>query len=330
MTINKSIGIFIATLFSSFSGIAQIPMTSIVEHFTNTSCSVCASNNGSIHTAINNHPGVLHISFHPSSPYSNDFFNQQNMVENDARTQFYGLFGGTPQIALNGIDIPSNTLNTALNNNSSLTSNYQFNILQTQITVDSFSIRAVITKIAIDNNTTALLFLGAYEDTINQTTNNGEPTHYNVFRKTITSVTGDLIALPINVGDTLVNNYGYRKGSAWNVNRMHTIGILQKTTKEVLNSAKSNDVINIVSGTDNNFTLDGKNIFYPNPVTSNKLYLKTDIEELAIYSLIGEKLFYEKNLKNTESISLNSLQPGVYIVRATNGKNISNQKIIKQ
>lgn len=330
MTINKSISIFITTVFCSFNGIAQIPMTSIVEHFTNTSCSVCASNNGNTYTAINNHPGVLHISFHPSSPYSNDYFNQQNKIENDARTKFYGLFGSTPRIALNGLSIPSSTLNSALNSASSLTSNYQFNISQTQIAVDSFRVRTVISKIATDNNTIALLFLASTEDTINHTTNNGETSHYNVFRKTITSVKGDSIALPINIGDSIVNKYDYKIGAAWNVNRMHTIGILQKTTKEVLNSSKSINIISYTIGIENNEVTEIKNIFYPNPVISDKLYIKVDVEEIAIYSLIGEKILSATHVRKNESISVNSLPAGVYNVEIINGKNISIQKIIKQ
>jgi hypothetical protein len=330
MTTKKIISVFFAVVFITLNFVAQIPMTSVVEHFTNTSCSVCASNNGNIYTVVNNHPGVLHISFHPSSPYSNDYFNQQNMIENDARTEFYGLFGSTPQITLNGLSIPYSTLNTALNSAFSLTSNYQFNIAQTQIAVDSFSVRSVITKIATDNNNIALLFLAATEDTINQTTNNGETIHYNVFRKTITSVTGDSIVLPINIGDSIVNNYGYKSGTAWNVNQMHTNGILQKTTQEVLHSAKSINAISITTGIENNLVTEVKNIFYPNPVISDKLYLKDDVEEIAIYSLLGEKILSASHVKKSESILVNSLPAGVYIIELINGKNSSIQKILKQ
>lgn len=326
----KSISVFFVTVLTVLNCLAQIPMTSIVEHFTNTSCSICAANNGSIYSAINNHPGVLHISFHPSSPYSNDYFNQQNMIENDARTVFYNVFGGTPRLALNGLPISYTTFNTALDDASTLTSNYQFTISQTQITVDSFRVHTVITKIATDNNTTALLFLGVSEDTIYHTTNNGETIHLNVFRKAITSVTGNSITLPLNIGDSVVNNYGYKSGMVWNVNRLNTIGILQKSTLEVLNSAKSTHAFNTTSVITNNSTTEVKNIFYPNPVISDRLYLKEDVDEITAYNLTGEKLLYSTFLSRGESISVQSLPAGVYVVKTIKAKNISLQKIIKQ
>ena len=74
--------------------------------------------------------------------------------------------------------------------------NFTVNMIQTKETSDSFDVRTTITKIAEDNQTDALLFLGAMEDTIQQSTNNGEKTHYNVFRKSLTKVTGDTISLP--------------------------------------------------------------------------------------------------------------------------------------
>jgi len=81
---------------------AQISQKVIAEHFTNTKCSVCASRNpGLIQNFVSN-PDVLHISIHPSSPYATCIFNQHNKTENDDRTKYYGLYGSTPRLAING------------------------------------------------------------------------------------------------------------------------------------------------------------------------------------------------------------------------------------
>lgn len=81
----------------------------IVEHFTNSRCGVCASKNPSLFTNLTSHPDILHISYHPSSPYSSCVFSQSNPAENDSRTNFYGIFGGTPRIVIQGDVISSST-----------------------------------------------------------------------------------------------------------------------------------------------------------------------------------------------------------------------------
>jgi hypothetical protein len=48
----------------------QVAKKIIVEHFTNTKCSICASRNPGFHTNLSANPTVQSISIHPSSPYS--------------------------------------------------------------------------------------------------------------------------------------------------------------------------------------------------------------------------------------------------------------------
>tara|TARA_B110000285_G_C15096412_1_gene602244 strand:+ start:1583 stop:1825 length:243 start_codon:yes stop_codon:yes gene_type:complete len=72
----------------------------LVEHFTYTRCSVCASRNTGFITNLNAQSDVVHISYHPSSPYSNCQFNQYNLQENDDRTKYYGVFGSTPRLVI--------------------------------------------------------------------------------------------------------------------------------------------------------------------------------------------------------------------------------------
>ena len=81
---------------------AQVLQTVVVEHFTNTRCGICASRNPGLFNNLAANPKILHIAVHPSSPYSTCLLNQHNKVENDARTNFYGIYGGTPRIVING------------------------------------------------------------------------------------------------------------------------------------------------------------------------------------------------------------------------------------
>ena len=301
--------------FLSFSLKAQTTKTNIVEHFTNTSCSVCASNNDNIYNAVDSHSGTLHISFHPSSPYTSDIFNQTNKDENDGRTNFYNIFGGTPRTVVNGSVISVSSINTELNTLANATTNFQFDIEQIQETVDSFSVNITITKLAADTSTVGLLFLGVAEDTINQLTNNGEAVHYNVFRKALTSVTGAEIDLPLVIGGTLEQNFGFKTSSSWNSNRLHTIGVLQHHTKLVINSAISeNNESETLSVTD--LTME-ENLIFPNP-SSNVFNISGPCDGATVYDSFG-KVVLETTWKNTsvKKVDLTKHNSGVYFIHLT-------------
>src|SRR5690606_21633741 len=105
----------------------------------------------------------------------------------------------------------------------------------------------VIKKIAEDDITDALLFVGAVEDTIYQTTNNGETIHYDVFRKTLTAIGGNTISMPIMVGDSVVFNLEYEPGINWQRDQLRSIGILQEINKNVINSARSNSLPDVAA-----------------------------------------------------------------------------------
>src|SRR5688572_6916976 len=99
----------LSLIFISSVAIAQVPKKVIVEHFTNTKCSICASKNPGFYTNLAAHPGVLHLSVYPSSPYAACLLSQQTQPESDARTNYYGIYGGTPRFIIQGTVLPSNT-----------------------------------------------------------------------------------------------------------------------------------------------------------------------------------------------------------------------------
>ncbi len=314
---------------------AQVPKKAIVEHFTNSNCGVCAGNNPGIRTTINGFgANVLHLSFYPSSPYSTCFFSMQNAIENDARTNFYGLYGGTPQLAMNGVSIARQNLNAGLATAVTQTTNFAINSRQRRLTTDSVAVTVVIKKVSSGTNTSALLFVGVAEDTIARTTGNGETMHYDVFRKALTNVVGNAITLPAAVGDSLVFNYRYKALAAWNQQRLNVITILQNTNKTLINAAKSPDIVNFTST--ENLAIQEKNIFYPNP-SNGILYLdnaddfktiyKNDFKTLRIFDSFGKMIYTNNNLPN--SIDISNFANGIYILQIENGAQVYSQKIVK-
>ena len=128
------ISVFTLSLFLDCE--SQVLKVPIVEHFTNSNCSICAANNSTVYNALDNNPSALHISFFPSSPYSSCFFSMQNPVDNDARTNFYGLYGSTPKLTVNGIQTSLSATNMTLQNLATETSAFMMEIKQTFITTD--------------------------------------------------------------------------------------------------------------------------------------------------------------------------------------------------
>ncbi len=296
----------------TINSMGQVAQRSVVEHFTNTSCSVCASNNGNIHSAINSQANVLHISFHPSSPYSNDFFNVQNKSENDDRTNFYGIYGSTPRVVLNGTAISYSTLSSALANSVTNTTNFTLNIMQVKYGADSFLARIVIKKISQDTITKAKLFVGVLEDTINQATNNGEKVHYNVFRKALSVASGNNIILPINVGDSVVSNFKFKSQASWQIKRLHTLCILQNASKGLINSNLSNNSIQSISSINTEYSKISNSLLYPNPLGNGVIYSKMDIENLIIYNQVGVRVLQTVTLHKNEPYPIEKLSQGIY------------------
>ncbi|MFM9945161.1 MAG: T9SS type A sorting domain-containing protein [Bacteroidia bacterium] len=322
--------ILIAFLTTSIGSIkAQIKRTSVVEHFTNTSCSVCAANNNSIYSSINSQAGTLHISFHPSSPYTSDFFNQQNKTENDNRTHFYSLYGSTPKVAVNGVAISYSNLKSTLTEQASATTNFSFVIVQKKIKADSFAARVVIRKLAADTLSKALLFLGVAEDTIVKTTNNGETNHFNVFRKALTQIGGNSMSLPPGVGDSIVFTFGYKAVNGWNTDRLQVIGILQKTNKAVINSVKSVNQNSKPAGIFSGGTKTFSQFIYPNPFNKT-IETTVDLNEFSIYNQLGKLVYTQSAILTSHTVvDLSHLPSGIYYLKAKRNNVQMVQKLVK-
>ena len=163
---------------------AQVAQNIVVEHFTNTRCGICANRNPGFYSNLENHPDVFHISFHPSSPYSNCVLNNHNTAENDARTNFYNNYGSTPKFVVQGdkitgaTDVSKPALFTPYDG---MMSPIELKIKQ-HISVDSIHSDVVVKTVASHSLGTVKLFVAVAEDTVFYNAPNGENEHYDVFR----------------------------------------------------------------------------------------------------------------------------------------------------
>lgn len=252
----------------------QVPKAIVLEHFTNSRCSICASRNPALFTNLDNNPEVLHIAFHPSSPYANCIFSQHNASENDLRTNFYNVYGGTPRIVINGVVTNQNfSTATLFDPYKNQTSEFDLSINH-EVTADSVLIEVVIRKVSAGASSFNLT-VGIAEDTIHYNAPNGEDLHLDVFRE-FAEHNGSKTAPA--VGDSIVINYQIEKRGAWNPNSIYAFAMLQDGNKALLQGGRSMKNGGTVGMPEMN-PLDFE--VYPIPASS-----RVDFDKFAYYKLI--------------------------------------------
>ena len=311
--------LFIALLSLNTIANAQVAKKVVVEHFTNTKCSVCASKNPGFYTNLNNHPGVIHLAVHPSSPYSACVLSQHNVVENDARTNYYGVYGSTPRLVIQGVVISG----SANYSSASIFTPYlgqmspaSIKIVQSKYGNDSIRSRIVIKTVATHALGGLRLFVALAEDTLNYTGSNGETVHYDVFRKSLTGATGINITLPATVGDSVVYTKSSPSNVAWNFSRIQTIAILQEATSKAVVQSES------VLASSNNVTtgIFSANAFNQNItafVTDNAIVIKQAVysenTSITVYDLTGKIILTKVLTTTNETLSFPSVSAGFYV-----------------
>jgi hypothetical protein len=321
----KNLFLTILTVLASLSLSSQVEKTVVVEHFTNTRCSVCASKNPGFYQNLANHPHILHLAIHPSSPYNNCLLHLHNPTENDGRTNYYGVYGGTPRLVIQGVP-----QSFSINFNSpeifdpfeGQTTPFSMKIKEYRIGNDSVSVEIIIKAVSGHSVEQASLFLGYAEDTVFYVSPNGEAEHYDVFRKAFNGHEGSIVAMP-STGDSIVLSHGITVNEEWDPGRMKVIGILQdQETKEVIQAGQTTSVEYFSSIFTSKNEDKGSLYLFPNPAKNHVTVQKVSgITKL--YSLDGRILISVNSgdRSNDVRIDLSGLAPGIYLIR--NNQNYS-------
>lgn len=294
----------------------NVPKNIILEHFTNTRCSICASRNPALLQNLASRPQVLHLSIHPSSPYANCFLSQRNAVTNDARTNFYGIYGGTPRIVINGVvqspsvNFGSATLFAPFEQDSTA---FTLDLRISREGSDSVSYTIKIVKTAFDTLTNAVLFSGIAQDTVFGNGGNGEQAHQQV----LVAGRQQVVSLPMQIGDSVVLTNRFANRPSWEFSRLLAMAVLQhNASKALIQAAKSNLLETGLTASSPQWQLQSDIQLYPNP---NKGIVKTNLEAPFRYQLhdlqgavLQEGLAIEGEIRLGEGL-LN----GLYLLRLT-------------
>jgi len=306
----------------------------MLEHFTNSKCSICASKNPAFYALINQAQyldDVHHVSIHPSVPYNTCVFYLANPTENNNRASLYGI-QGTPQVAINGkppvslSSFSAATLQAELNQTSPL-----------YLQVEENDIAGGQRHVSIKARTVGDIPAGNYkiyaavvEKTINMTTPNTETVHHDVFRKMLPDINGATFN-PAAIGETLEFNYNFDLNPNWIAGEIYVVAFVQNiTTEAVLNSGTKFDAI----------VLDAKDIadnkllkIFPNPAQeSATITLAGDqADQLDIFAMNGQRVISQSLFQQeTVFVSTAAFAPGIYFVKVTGEKGTYTTKLVKQ
>lgn len=303
----------------------------LIEHFTNSRCSVCASRNPAFFSLIEqaqNAANIHHLAVHPSFPYFNCVFHQANTADNTALVNRYSIFG-TPTVVLNGTVNPSGaslltqgTLNTYLNQTSPLHVKVTENNAGPTRTVN-ISARTVGSVPSAQYK----LYVVLAEKTINLTTPNGEKVHHNVMRDLIS----DAAFTPAALGSTVDLSFTYTPNAAWNANELYILAFIQNTvTKEIINSGTRFDPA-VSSSTE---AVPQQVSIQPNPAQDFAYAQVNDdaVKQVEMFSVSGQRtvLSFQEQTGGQVELPVAALTPGVYFVKMTGEKGVYLGKLVKQ
>jgi Secretion system C-terminal sorting domain len=298
----------------------------LLEHFTNTLCSTCASSNPSFFTAIKveTNPNVHHISYHWRTPYQNCVYYQASPTRQDARADFYGI-PGSPRVSFNGA---ANT-NLSVVTEASIQAAATTSPIYVKVTENTGVNRTAVIKVkwvTTPPSGTYVMHVAVVEKKTSYAAPNGEATHYNVFRKFLTTVAGEPI--PTNTTAEQTISYGYPADVGVEA-QLYTVAWIQNTaTKEVLNSGTRFD---FGTATDE-VSVDSQVALSPNPTTGKTTvtFDKLTPQYLTVQNVAGQVIENVKLSNSTNyELNLTHLAAGVYIVKVKAAEGIAVKRVVK-
>lgn len=296
----------------SLHAVGQTQQKHLIEYFTNTLCSICANRNPGFHSNIENSENTILISYHPSSPYSACVINKFNTSGNDARTQFYNIYGGTPRLVVGGnVKSPSENYSSPQIFPEPNTTDLEIKAFSTpEVSNDGSEISASVSIYSNSSQSGLKLFLYVVEDTVFYNAPNGENLHYNVFRTSMNGIEG--VDLETFSDSTFMSAAltGIELPGV-DLDRLHLVAFLMNSESEVVQAEqfeiqKSEQASNIE---------EKESVSLQKISGTNMFQFSDNIERnYSVRNINGQVLFSGRHVQ----INLNKYPSGLYIIEAEN------------
>jgi hypothetical protein len=324
----KGLTLVFALLFMVTISFGQTKRYAMVEHFTNTFCSTCASLNPSFFTAVKveTNADLHHISYHWRTPYNTCTYYLASPARQDARADYYAI-PGSPRVVVNGATAVSPSVISA----ASITDAAKTSAIYVKVTENTGTARTAVVKfkwVTTPPAGTYVLHVAVVEKKTNFSAPNGETTHYNVFRKFLTAAVGDNVSTSITAEQTA--SFGYPTTDIAGVEaQLYTVAWIQNTaTKEVLNSGTKFDPTTATE----ELAVDNQVAVSPNP-TSGKTTLTFDKltpQYLTVQNVAGQILDNVKLANSTTyELDMAKYAAGVYLVKIKSAEGVAVKRVVK-
>jgi hypothetical protein len=309
----------------------------IVEHFTNTRCGICASRNPAFYTALQQKPNILHIAYHPSSPYSLCLFSTQNKEENDARTKFYNVYGGTPTFTINGELKSSNEVQnvSVYTPYENKTTPIKASLKLTRFSMDSISVEVTVSAVAPHSLGNLQLYVPLVEKVVYYNAPNGENTHYDVFRKSFTGLNSISFTAPKNNEAPFIYTASTSIKEFWQINQLYAMALVQQSNKAFVQTEVS-PLLNadIISSNNQDALANKSAILFPNPA-KEFVFIKSEgmdnFKEIYFYDIYGRVVLTPDLINIQSGISTSTLFQGTYYIKIKrNNDKVEVLKFVKQ
>jgi hypothetical protein len=238
----KNLYLFFAIiLYASYSVIGQEAKKYVLfEHYTNTGCGPCATQNPVFKQFYDaNTDRAHHIAFHPWWPSSADPMYKYNVAENTSMTQYYAV-DAVPAMFANGVSIGSPVNANVGVLDAAGTSPIKIRVSQNKTSDSMFVSVKLITKSTIDTGNFILRVAVIEKLVLFSGAPNGEKEFPNVFRKFIEN------EFPVSfkvTDDEQVFNFKFALDKTnWVEDQIYTLAYVVNTAnKQILNSATPYD-----------------------------------------------------------------------------------------
>ena len=306
-------------LVSAFSSGAQpLPRQIVVEHFTNTWCSICGSRNPGLFTNLAQSPDVMHLAIYPSAPYKGCPLSHYAPADQDARTNYYGIYGGTPRLVIGGkvLEASENYSGAAIfAGERGQFSSFGLKVELRRIDGQTGEMRSVLYKRDTSSLDSLTLYGLLTQDTIDFAAKNGEAHHYDVFRKSLWGRDPVLIRIPAAVGDSIVQTASFAIDANWDTQRIYATVLAQRRDRRVEQAARSAALSEASAGMRPAIPATGNVICYPNPATSWLFLATPGYISIQIRDVQG-RLLIDKVFVGSLGVDVSGLAPGMYVITA--------------
>lgn len=220
-----------------------------VELFTNTWCGLCAFYDPAATATYEANKKDIHlIGIYPNVPYPQCPFNRANLLDNNTRKDYYNV-NATPRTFTQGtqLNTGSNLLTQSfIDTQIGQTSPLRVEVIETG-TIPNKSVYVYVKSFDTPPSGDLRLFVAAVVGNVQFDAQNGLSDHKNVLWQYLSSENGDPFS-PAAVGEFGGDFFTYDTNNlthpSYDANEVYVIAFVQNyTTKEVINSGSSKDII---------------------------------------------------------------------------------------